>query len=190
MKKIIRQKILNKRENLQREEVVIRSSRIIKNLDALEYFTNAVNIMLYLSFRNEVDTKDLIVKLLKENKRVFIPVTVPKTKELVVSELINPDADLELGHFGVMEPKQEALRPVTPETLDLVIVPGVAYDERGYRIGYGGGYYDRFLPKLMPNTPKVSIAFELQMIDQVDDDSFDIPVDFIITEERIISCKK
>lgn len=146
--------------------------------------------MLFISFNNEVLTKPIIDNSIKHEKQVFIPVTVPKTKEIIVSELLNFEEDLEVGTFGLLEPKKDFLRPYSPEQLDLIIVPGVAFDSRGYRIGYGAGYYDRFLAKIDNDVPKISLAFDMQIINHVPNEEYDIPVDYIITESNFIECKR
>lgn len=190
MKKEIRKKILQLKESLSEQEIQKKSSAIFNTLSNMKFYTNANNVMLYVSFGSEVLTKPIIDDLLQQRKRVFVPVTVPKTKELIVSELKSFEDDLEIGHFGVMEPKKDALRPVDPTIIDLIVVPGVAFDKEGYRVGYGGGYYDRFIPRLTDQTPKVSLAFEMQLIDKVPTDKYDIPVEYIITEKQSIEIKK
>lgn len=186
MKKEIRKKILQLKESLSEQEIQKKSSDIFNTLSNMEFYNNANNVMLYVSFGSEVLTKPIIDDLLQQGKRVFVPVTAPKTKELIVSELKSFEDDLKVGHFGVMEPKKDALRPVDPTIIDLIIVPGVAFDKEGYRIGYGGGYYDRFIPRLADKTPKVSLAFEMQLIDKVPKDKYDIPVEYMITEKQFI----
>ena len=190
MKKEIRKKILELKDKLPEEIIREKSDSIFNHLNKTEFYNKANNVMLYVSFGTEVMTKPIIDDLLSKGKRVFIPVTVPKTKALIVSELKNYDDDLVVGHFGVMEPKEEALRPVEPNILDLVIVPGVAFDLKGYRIGYGGGYYDRFIPRLSDKATTVSLAFDIQLIDTVPVSEYDIAVEYIITENRFIKCKK
>ncbi len=190
MKKEIRKKILQLKESLSEQEIQKKSSAIFNTLSNMKLYTNANNVMLYVSFGSEVLTKPIIDDLLQQGKRVFVPVAVPKTKELIVSELKSFEDDLEIGHFGVMEPKKDALRPVDPTIIDLIVVPGVAFDKEGYRVGYGGGYYDRFIPRLTDQTPKVSLAFEMQLIDKVPTDKYDIPVEYIITEKQFIKIKK
>lgn len=190
MKKEIRKKILELKDKLPIETINDKSNTIFNQLNKTEFYTKANNVMLYVSFGSEVMTRPIIDDLLNKGKRVFIPVTVPETKALVVSELKNYDNDLVVGHFGVMEPKKEALRPVDPNILDLVIVPGVVFDIEGYRIGYGGGYYDRFIPRLSNKTTTVSLAFHMQLIDKVPTSEYDKAVDYIITEKQFIKCKK
>lgn len=190
MKKDIRKELLNKRNLLSQEEVRQKSLSIANQLKAHPFYEKANHVMLYLAFNNEVVTETIIKDLFDSNKKVYIPLTVPKTREMIVSELRNLEEDLEIGNFGVLEPKKEAIRPTSPDILDLVIVPGVGFDKNGYRVGYGGGYYDRFLPRLSRTIPTVALAFEVQMIEKAPTDDYDFPVQYIITEEQFIDCKE
>lgn len=190
VKKEIRKNILQKKGVLSSEIVTDKSLAMLDTMKKMDFYKNANNVMLYISFGKEVSMKPIIDDLQSRGKRVFIPVSVPATKALIVSELKDYENDLEVGHFGVMEPKEEALRPVDPSILDLVIVPGVAFDKRGYRIGYGGGYYDRFIPRLPEKATTVSLAFDMQLIDKIPTSHYDMAVQYIITEEQFIECKK
>ena len=91
------------------------------------------------------------------------------------------------GKFGIPEPME--LMKVSYKSIDAVIVPGVAFDKNGYRIGFGFGHYDKFLKKT-PHAVKIGLAFEFQIVDSVPKEEHDVPVDFIITEKRVIDCKK
>lgn len=189
MKDEMRRNILNQRKEIPKEQVEQNSEAVFKNLSDLKEYNDAQNVMLYLAFRNEIITQEIIEDSLNKGKRVFIPVAVPETKELIVSELKSLEDDLEAGNYSILEPKPEALRPTPPQEIDLVLVPGVAFDKRGYRIGYGGGYYDRFLPKLKKGASTIALAHELQIVDKVEEDEFDYPVQYVITENRVIRCK-
>ncbi|SDL28545.1 5-formyltetrahydrofolate cyclo-ligase [Natronincola ferrireducens] len=189
MKKHLRNQLLEKRDSLTESQILEKSSEVFRQLKDCPIYIKSQQVMLYLSFRSEVRTEDIIKDLFQQGKRVFIPLTLPKTRELIISELLDVEKDLEIGNFGVLEPKKEAIRPVDPSILDLIIVPGVGFDQRGYRVGYGGGYYDRFLPKLDPSVPTVAPAFEVQLIDNVPTDSYDFPVQYIVTEDQFIDCK-
>lgn len=186
MKKETRKRMIKVRESLSEKEVVINSMAVFNTLKSFKAYKRANSVMLYISFRNEIKTRDIINDLLSKGKRVFIPVTINDTKELIVSELLNYEEDLQVGNFGVLEPKSEALRPTDPNQLDLVLVPGVAFDERGYRIGFGAGYYDRFLPKLREGAITIALAHEIQMVDKIENDQYDIPVDYVLTDKRLI----
>lgn len=189
MKALMRQQILEKRNQLSVHQVLSKSTMIIHRLLEQPAIQQSSNIMVYLDFRNEVKTDGLIQHLLEQGKQVFIPVTNPATHTLVVSQLKDPAQDLKKGHFGLLEPKTEALRPVAPASIDLVIVPGLAFDTEGYRIGFGAGYYDRFLPTLRQGVPLISLLYELQLVEQVPREPHDIPVHLLITEDRSITCK-
>ncbi len=189
MKKTIRKEILIKRNKLTEKKIASKSLAIMNNLIPLTILKNSNHIMLYISFGSELDTKPLIDHLFNQNKKVYIPLTIPATREMIVSELLDFKNDLEMGNFGVLEPKQESLRPMAADNLDLVIVPGVAFDKEGYRIGYGGGYYDRFLPQLPPSTTKISLAYDIQIINNIPKMPHDYPVQYIITENQVINCK-
>lgn len=189
MKKDMREALLAKRKQLTNEEIIYKSKSIFNRLSSTDIYQKASKVMLYISFRNEVLTREIIDDLLRRGKRVFIPITVPATKAIIVSELKDPDEDLQTGNFGVLEPKYDAVREVEANILDLVLVPGVGFDEEGYRIGYGAGYYDRFLPRISPAVPTVGLAFEAQMVDRLPRDEYDFPVQYVLTEDRLIKTK-
>src|SRR5690606_18895751 len=117
---------------------------------------------------------------LNEGKNIIIPISVVETRQLILSQLMDYDKELEAGTYGILEPKKEYIREVNPELIDLVLVPGVAFDRKGYRIGYGGGYYDRFLTRIDDSVPKIALAFDLQIVAQVKKGRYDIPMDYII----------
>lgn len=146
------------------------------------------SILFYIAFGSEVKTQDCIIKALERNFTVTVPVCVKEKladgtyeKNLLASKLINFPSELEKNKFGLLEPKKEFVRPFPPESLDLVIVPGLAFDMKGYRIGYGAGYYDNFLPKCT-NALFVALAYQIQIVDNVYPESWDVPVHIIITE--------
>ena len=112
----------------------------------------------------------------------------PRTRrpEILPSRLLDLGSEVEEGTFGIPEPRPEFRRPFPPEKIDLVVVPGLAFDERGYRIGYGGGYYDGFLTKC-PQALFAGLAYEMQILKCTFPSTRDVPVHKIITEDRVIS---
>ncbi|MDD2573522.1 MAG: 5-formyltetrahydrofolate cyclo-ligase [Firmicutes bacterium] len=190
MKQRIREEILGMRREIPHSQRKEYSLSIFQRLIGLDLFKASHNIMAYVAFRNEVETLPVIRHCLLEGKRVLIPVSVPKTRELLLSELKDPERDLRPGTYGVPEPAPEFMRPFPKEDLDLILVPAVAYDEKGFRIGYGAGYYDRFLDGLTRVVPSIGLAFELQIIDRVPAEPTDRPVDYIVTENRLIDCRQ
>jgi len=126
---------------------------------------------------------------LAHGKRVVAPKTVHRERRMIISEVFDVENDLAPGLWNIPEPRPECLRPVDVSEIDLVIVPGVAFDERGNRLGYGGGYYDRFFTELRDGVPLVAVAFEVQVLPEVPVAPWDRRVDLIITESRIIDCR-
>ncbi len=204
LKKEQRQQVLALRKQLAPEEVARRSKAIRKRFLALPQVREAQTIMAYLDTRNEVQTFELISDLLKMGKRVGVPITLLAEHRLIASELVAPEEDLQTGTYGIREPRPGRERPIPPPELDLIIVPGVAFDPAGGRIGYGGGFYDRFLAEMQQTpgrqkpgapasrqpVPLVALAFELQVLERVAREPHDFLIDWIVTEERLIDCRQ
>lgn len=131
-------------------------------------------------------TREIVDWALADGKRVIVPITDRANKRLVFSELKAPNRELEKGAFGILEPKVEFRKPVPLEEADVVLVPGVAWDRRGYRIGYGAGYYDRSINSLQKHTTKIGLAYEFQIVPSIPTIRYDRRVDDIVTEGRII----
>lgn len=186
-KKLFRDKLLKKRNGLSWLEVQGTSHEITQRILFLPAYQQAQTILFYLSTRNEIDTAPLIRTAWQQDKKVIVPVCQPN-KNLSLSQLLSLE-ELGTGKWNIPEPKKEFLRPISPQEVDLVIVPGLAFDEEGYRLGYGAGYYDRFLTKLSPECIKLALAYEFQLISKVPREPHDIPVDMILTEQRVITIK-
>lgn len=189
-KSILRKRILKSRQILSNEELISKSKKVTKLLFSTPYYRQARNIMCYVDFRNEVKTEYIIKESLRNNKKTIIPISIVKTKELLLSELRDYDNELSPGSYNILEPKQEFIREVYPDVIDLVLVPGVAFDIEGHRLGYGGGYYDRFLSQLHKSVPKIALAFDLQIVNNITADPHDISMDYIITENTIVDCSE
>lgn len=183
----IRQDALRSRMSLASDWVVDKSKAVMERIIASEAYLKSSHIMVYVDFRNEVRTGSLIAHALAHGKRVSVPITDIKEKRLTPSELLDYPGDLEPGAWGILEPKKSLVRPVDPGELDMVLVPGVAFDAGGNRLGYGGGFYDRFLPGTRPGTVYLAPAFEVQMVNNVLPGPLDIPVHMIVTEIRVIT---
>ena len=191
-KKEIRSRILNLRNSLNTNDVESNSDLIQAKLWQLIESHGFKSIMFYIAFGSEVQTQICINKALDKELNVIVPVCI-KTKneqglvrDILPSRLLDPKSELAEGTFGVLEPKIEFRRPFSPEEIDLVVVPGVAFDERCYRIGYGAGYYDRFLPRCT-KALSVALAYEMQIVTDAFPASWDVPVNCIITEKRMIT---
>jgi len=188
MKKQLRKQIIAERMSQPDEIVVEKSARVIENIKQLEEFKKAKLVMFYLDFRKEVATGEFLKYCLANGKRVVIPITDTKNIKLIPSEVQDFPGDLTCGTWGILEPKPECVRPVKSTELDFVVVPGVSFDVRGNRLGYGGGFYDRFLRQTRPDTTFAALAFELQIRDNVYPEEHDYPVHYVVTEDRLIKC--
>jgi len=189
MKQNLKQEISNKRKSLTKEDIKEKSSKIKDNLYSLDEFKKAKNIMFYVSFNNEVNTTGLIKELLiKKGKNVIVPYVIKNNPILQLSELKNIN-ELTAKTFGILEPKENYIREFSHKKIDLVILPGVVFDQNGHRIGYGYGYYDRFLKKLNSDVVKIGFAFDFQLIEKIPEERHDVPVDIVITEERVLKVR-
>ncbi|MBC7107014.1 MAG: 5-formyltetrahydrofolate cyclo-ligase, partial [Firmicutes bacterium] len=159
----MRKRILAARGALPPGEVAERSARIVARLMDLPEYRAARTVMAYLDFRSEVQTGALVRAALAQGKRVAVPVTQVAARRLIPSLLARYPEEVAPGTWGIPEPRPECVRPIPPDEIDLVVVPGVAFDPAGNRLGYGGGFYDRFLPLTGPDCFWVSPAFELQL---------------------------
>ncbi|WP_425446268.1 5-formyltetrahydrofolate cyclo-ligase [Dethiothermospora halolimnae] len=185
-KKDMRKKILNTRNNMKNADVNEKSNKIISTIKKLKEFKEGSNIMVYLSFNNEVNSFPLIEYCKKKGKKVIIPYCKKKGKEIIPTELKNMDLELKKSSFGYLEQKPEFLRPIDMEKIDLIIIPGIGFDKKCYRLGYGAGYYDRFLARLNFKIPTIGVCYDYQILDAIMTEDFDIPMDYIVTEKRII----
>ena len=160
---------------LPKGERVQRSRRIRQMLFRRRFFKNAQVILCYASLPSEVDTWPIMAQALKMHKRVLVPSM--RRGRIVPLEIGDPRADLRRGSYGIFEPKGRSLRPVKPEEIDLVVVPGIGFDKCGFRLGRGGGHYDRFLKRLKGRIPLVGLAFKVQRLERIPVASHDVPVD-------------
>jgi 5-formyltetrahydrofolate cyclo-ligase len=182
-KRRVRRAVLAAREALGEAERLARTPAIHDRFLALPEVVQATTVMAYWSFGTEVPTPPLLERLHARGVRVALP-RIRETGELEAVGYEPGDAMRETS-FGVLEP---AAGPVLdPTTPDVVLTPGVAFDRSGRRIGYGGGYYDRFLPSASPTAPRIAVAFDLQLVaDELPSGAFDLPVGILVTEARVL----
>ncbi|HEY9062331.1 MAG TPA: 5-formyltetrahydrofolate cyclo-ligase [Pseudobacteroides sp.] len=188
-KEILRRDVLKIRNCIEEEERIEKSRRIFNTLIGLNEFKNSASVMCYIDFKGEVITRDIIDLCFSLNKKLCVPVISNNqngARQIIASVLKDPESELYRGNFGIMEPKDEYIRVFEPVEIDLVIVPGVVFDEKRNRIGFGAGFYDRFLKKVRNDCFKIGLAYEFQVVKSVPADKFDIPMDLIITEKRRI----
>lgn len=183
-KKILRNKILSIRDSLNRNEKEIMDNEIFNKLKNTELYKNARNIFIYISFSNEINTINIIKKALEDKKDVFIP-KIYKVDRSMKAIKLNSFDDLKKNSMGILEPIDDS-KYIEKENIDLIVVPGVVFDKDCNRIGYGGGYYDRYLKDIAYKNNKVVLAYDLQIIDKIESEEHDIKVDYIITNTKII----
>ena len=184
MKEILRKEIKDKRIKQTKEEQRKKSKEIKENLFGLSEYRDAKTVLFYVSYDGEVFTHGMIKEALM-GKLVVVPISNTKDETLSLSLLGSWD-DLEPGSYDILEPKKECIRKISIDEIDLIIVPGVAFDFAGNRMGHGKGYYDKLL-----NTTKaatVGLCFEFQLVEKIPTEPHDKPVDIIITEKRVITC--
>jgi len=157
-------------------------SRLIKQrLFETEWFLRAHHVMFYVSTNIEVETSLMIEAALKSRKVVSLPCIDSGEKSLFAAIINDRLRDLEKGPFGIWQPKKECCKPVSPAVIDIIVVPAIAYTERGCRLGRGEGYYDRFLEKFPPTTKKIGLAFSFQIRNELPMAPHDQAVDMVIT---------
>ena len=163
-----------------------RSQQIAQRLHTLAEYQSAQTVMLYVSVREEVSTADLITAALENDKKVIIPYC--RDGELQLFHLQNLD-ELTPGAYGIPEPPSDLRtqpdRIATTDQLDIILVPGVAFDIHGARCGHGKGYYDKLLQSAKDKTPLIALAFDCQIFPKIPTESHDVDMDKIITESRI-----
>jgi len=176
MKHKIRKKIkeiLKTHSELEKSE----KSDIIKNrLFNEEEFKKAKVVMFYASLKDEVDTFPMIDEALETGKRVCVPVILKEEKRLIAGEIKDRREDLESQHFGIYQPKRDRVKEVPLKDIDLVVVPGIAFDRKNVRLGRGHGYYDKFLCGLSDHTRTIGLAFSFQVVEELPRNPHDIPV--------------
>ncbi len=177
----IRKEVLGKRNQISPKDLLEKSSLISEMLFSMEEYRVSENLLIYASMKSEVITDDIIKRALKDGKKVFCPRCVNKQEGLMEFIRIKDICDLKEGYMGIREPQllDDSVLFDGPIEKSLVVVPGVAFDKRGNRIGYKGGYYDRFLSRFS-GIRTVALAFNEQLVDDVPSDVHDISIDKLL----------
>jgi 5-formyltetrahydrofolate cyclo-ligase len=181
-KRALRQRVLAARDALSEIERAAASAAIAERFRQRADFAAARAVLVTLPFRNEWDTRVLVRAALRDGKTIAAPRVDDATRMLELFAIADPERDVALSRQGIPEPAPHCL-PVPRERVDFVVIPGIAFDPNGNRLGYGGGYYDRLLP-LMPGAARVAGAFDVQIVAQVPVGPNDITIDAIVTESR------
>lgn len=183
LKKKLRSEIKEQRHNLANDERERCDAKIGERVRQLWLYRESKTIFTYVSLADETDTRKFIVRALEDGKRVVVPRCIKGTRNMEFC-VINSLEDLEEGSFGVLEPKAEC--EVYKDYSDgFCIVPALAFDKKGYRLGYGKGYYDRFLADFCGKT--VGICYNRFVIPEIPRGKYDKSVDLVVTEKKVIS---
>ena len=185
-KQELRRKISKARDQLSKNERALKSRSIKMNILSQTEYINSQVIFCYFSFKSEVETFEIIKEGLNDNKKVCVPIIDRLSLKMFASELTDIDNTLQQGYYGILEPKEKHIKECPIEEIDLVFLPGLAFDCKGYRLGYGKGFYDKFLQNKPSKLFLIGLAYELQVVKFLPAGSEDIPVNKIITEDRVI----
>jgi 5-formyltetrahydrofolate cyclo-ligase len=181
-KNILRERILTLLKNQKEEERLIKSLDIRNKLFQMREFQAAETILFYASFDGEVETFEMMREAHKIGKTIGLPRMVENETKIIPMAVASLETDLEPGPYGIRQPIEDKAKELGIEGLDMVIVPGVAFDKNNNRLGRGGGYYDRFLGDLSARTLKVGLAFDFQMVDSLPtQEKQDVPVSCVLT---------
>ncbi len=184
----LRRYILRLRDRQSPMEIEEKSGDITDQVLFLHEYVRARGIACYINKDSEVDTRPLIRRALDQGKRVLVPVVKKGDIELFFSEIKGLGTELAPGTFNILEPKPEFLHSQSLDLVDVLFVPGIVWDKEGYRLGWGRGYFDRVLKNLPPHVRSVGLSFNMQLVNRVPRDQFDLPVDMVVTESRAIRC--
>ncbi|MDO5443406.1 MAG: 5-formyltetrahydrofolate cyclo-ligase [Bacteroidia bacterium] len=174
-KKVLRRGIRMRKASLDEAEKAAAAASVAAQIEALAEYADAQTLLAYCAMPDEIGTADIISRAYASGKTVVLPVVVGEKLEL---RKYTP-AKLRPGYRGIMEPSDEA-ETVSPSDVDLAIIPGMAFDAAGHRMGRGGGFYDRLIPQL--HCPLVGICFSCQIVPSIPLEPFDLPVDIVISE--------
>lgn len=174
-KKELRKKYTKVRAEVENKD--LKDKLIRKNLRELDIYKKAKSVFVFISYRSEVDTKGIIEDILADGKKLLVPLV--KGSQMIAVEVKGID-DLEPNKMGILEPKSG--EEVTD--VDLTITPGLAFDKAGYRLGYGGGYYDKFFAKV--DTIRMGIGYSDQFVESLVHEDYDKPLEYLLTDRGLI----
>jgi len=181
-KKLLRERILTLLRNQKERERSDRSLAIGYKLFQMEEFQKAETILFYASFDGEVETFEMMNRALKQGKKIGLPRIGENEKKIIPTPVASLETDLEIGPYGIKQPITDPAKAWKDDCFDMVIVPGLAFDEKNNRLGRGGGYYDRFLETLPSHVTTVGLAFHFQMVDSLSSsEEHDVPVSCVLT---------
>ncbi|MDX2435291.1 MAG: 5-formyltetrahydrofolate cyclo-ligase [Desulfobacterales bacterium] len=186
-RQMLRNKILGARDLLSASERHEKSSSAIQNFWSLPEMKHWSTLFIYVNFRSELETLELIHRCLSQGKRVAVPLVEALTFSMIPLLIQDPEKDLVPGYYDIPEPDPQKCLRVEAREIDAAVIPGSVFDIHGGRLGYGGGYYDRFLVNDAPQAKRIGFAFEMQVVENVPVQPHDQPLDILITEKRTVN---
>ena len=178
----LRERVKKLRRMITAEEIEVKSADITKTLFSLKTMKDAGTVMAYLPAFKEVDTRGIIERLLETGKKIVVPIS--NTADFTITpSYIDGMNGLKKGAYGILEPIE--VREAVLADVDVILVPGIVFDERCSRCGFGKGYYDRLLDGC--SAVKIGLCYDFQVVREIETDANDIPMDMVITERRIIN---
>jgi 5-formyltetrahydrofolate cyclo-ligase len=185
-KRSIRRSIRAARRKLSEAERLTRSRRVWERVTALSCYQHARVVLGYMAFDDEVLTDGLMQHAMASGKQIVLPMVLSDRQGMALYVIEDLERDVATGYRGILEPQPPRTHPVAPESLDLALIPGVAFDLRGGRLGFGAGFYDRFLSRLPWDMPTLGLAFDFQVIPRLPLQPHDMLLNAIVTESRVI----
>jgi 5-formyltetrahydrofolate cyclo-ligase len=183
----LRKRILGARDLMSGTERHEKSRSAMENFWNLPEMKHWSTLFIYVNFRSELETLELIKRCLDQKKRVAVPLVEASTFSMIPLLIKDPGKDLVPGYYDIPEPDPQKCLRVGALEIDAAVIPGSVFDIHGGRLGYGGGYYDRFLVNDAPQAKRIGLAFEMQVVEDVPVQPHDQPLDILITEKRIVN---
>ena len=186
-KRSLRREALALRRAMSRYEREKESIAVFNQLKEMDFYKSAKCVFCYVSVEDEVHTSKILRRVLADGKKLCVPYIHDPDEGLMSAAWLKSIADLAPGTFGINTVRERDYQEVPHDEIDLVIVPGIAFDRKGHRVGMGRGFYDRFLKKAQ-NADKVAIAFDCQIFNDFEVESYDVAVDYLLTMNGAIKC--
>ena len=178
----LRKEIRGKRDSISIKDRKKRSKIIAEKFFNTVFYTDSNNILAYYPFGSEIDTTIIIRRALENNKKIILPkVYLQGLKLYYINKL---SEQLERGKYGILEPISSFCKPAGIKDIDLAVVPGLAFDKDLNRLGYGKGFFDRFLKLIPKEVKKIALCFDFQVVESIPVSEHDIKIDFLITESK------
>ena len=185
-KRSLRKAMLRARGGMGQDEIIEKSRAIRKAIVRTTMFKQSGSLSCYMALREEVQTIPIIELALRKGKRVAVPKVQATSRELALYWITSTSTGFAPGPYGILEPIGETGQEASVADIDLFLVPGLAFDEEGWRVGFGRGYYDRLLGRDSNQAVSVGLAFQFQIVPHCPHGLLDVPVDYVVTEERVI----